>query len=180
MFCERLTQKDIELFCRQNGYYGEVILYPEDKIIQLGKLSSYMYCKIIFSDKAIHTRRGITELQSGDWQVFMRQLFGDEYMDFLKLKDIPNNFVDKISIDDLLEIVPFYKPYLIEECTALQKGTRRFKVRPTMDAYVFEVVIGPRFTDGNITHFGASKKRFEDFMHERFGDEYSKWLLKMQ
>ena len=97
-------------------------------------------------------------------------------MRFLKKKDIPNYFIDQLTHEEILELIPFYHVYYFEECEALQKGTRRFKIRPGYDAALEEVVLGPCYYIGNVRFYGVKENMYYQFMMDRFGRDYYIWL----
>ena len=70
----------------------------------------------------------------------------------------------------------FYHVYHFEECEALQKGTRRFKIRPGYDAALEEVVLGPCYYIGNVRFYGVKENMYYQFMMDRFGRDYYIWL----
>ena len=179
-FVERLTKQDVEKFFEQHQIKGEVIWKPEFSCAMIKSSTNSTYCSLVkFTDTLIKAERGM-ELKSGDWQVFLRGVFGDEYMQAIGKKDYSVDFVHALSHDEILELIPFYHVYSFEECEALQLGTRRFKIRPGYDSSIEEVILGPLYTDGNIRFYGVKESAFYEFMVQRFGITYYQYFCERE
>ena len=159
---------------KQQGIQSRITWNPQKATISLFSKNGKELGTIKVTDSTIKARRD-DEIFNGDWQVFLRKIFGDEYMHFLGKKDVDNEFVPKLTSRDILDLVPFHCLYEFEERTALEKGTRRFKIKKDYDGPMEELVVGPLFQMGTVQFYGATEESFSSYMKRRFGIEYEEW-----
>lgn len=177
-FVNRLTSNQVESFLKQHGIIASITWNPNTYCAHIGN-SNNTASIIRFSDKQIYADRSF-ELSSYDWQVYLRSVFGNRYMRFLKKKDFHTKMMSELSIDDILELLKFNNIYDFRECEPLIKGTRRFKCKYEYDGPHHDIVIAPYFSFGNIKHYGISEEEFESFMIGKFSNFYIAYCLEMR
>ena len=171
-FVKELTQKQVEDFFRNHGFKGEVVWEPESTRVTLKRSDiNEAFRSFLISDIRVLKAYGY-EITEMDWKVYLKNIFGDEYMQFLNKQDIPNEFISQLTHEEIQKLIPFYYLHHFEECEALQVGTRRFKVRKHINDYVEDVIMGPCYEDGNIRFYGVKEDAFYRFMLKKFGKAY--------
>ena len=85
-------------------------------------------------------------------------------------------FVNRLSHEDILRLIPFYHVYDFEECQSLQPELRRFKFQPVYGGPYEDVTLGDRYEMGSARLYGVREGAFIEFMLEKFGKEYAEWL----
>ena len=85
-------------------------------------------------------------------------------------------FVNRLTHDDILDLVPFYHVYDFEEAESTQPDTRLFKFQPTYGGPYEDVIIGDTYQEGTVRLYGVKEDDFVAFMIKKFGKEYYLWL----
>lgn len=176
MFFNRLTKEQVEGFIKRRGIIADVEWLPKTGEIILYHGADKKKTILSVTDKKITAPHEIFDIFDGDWQVFMRSIFGDEYMKAIGLKDVENEFVDKLKTsEDILYLVPFTCLYHFEPRESVQKGTKRFIIRKEFDGYKEELIVGPLHSIGTVRFYGVNEHDFHKRMHVIFGEDYDKW-----
>lgn len=86
---------------------------------------------------------------SEDWKFYMLKIFGDEYLKSYAEAPVENNFIDKLTLQDIQEFIEIGSTSVerVEEVEAFREGTRRFKITITKPThFTKEIVIGPHMS----------------------------------
>ena len=75
-FVEQLTQKQVEAFFRKQGYLGNVIWTPDVRCIILKTPGTNEKPKNVFVTDLNILNVNDYEITEGDWQVYLRSIFG--------------------------------------------------------------------------------------------------------
>lgn len=176
----KLNKEQIENFFRLQGLeFDSCEMHPilDDRMmIELVKTNGSKQHYEIFHDGISDLNIGSNiQITSEDWKVFMRDIFGDEYIYSLGCKDDENSFIEKLTQEDILKIIGFEYPSSIEsviEVKALLKGTRRFKFISNKRSYEF--IITPYLYHSNTGFAPKSLQgRFIKLMTKKFGEEFA-------
>ncbi|MBQ9314540.1 MAG: hypothetical protein IJ220_06065 [Clostridia bacterium] len=84
-------------------------------------------------------------------------------------------FVNQLTHDEILELIPFYHVYDFEECKSMKAETRMFKIQPTYGGPYEDVEIGDSYEMGTIQLYGVKEDDFIKFMLKKFGKRYFQW-----
>lgn len=85
------------------------------------------------------------------------------------------DFINRLTHEDIVELIPFYYVYDFEEVESTSDDTRKFMIQPTYDGAHEEVIIGNSYDDGTVRFYGVKEKDFVKFMIKKFGTEYFDW-----
>lgn len=190
-FIGRLTDEQIADFFSSHGVeFGRIEKHEQDYnrlsiVLFQSNESSLHY---VISDSGIIDCNidGTKEFSSEEWKIFMRSIFGYKYIMFLGYEDFLNDFIDKLTIDDVKKIFNFNSPIQIEsiyEVDALLKGTRRFKIIPsnTKSGNKIEFILKPYMTYG-FEYFSpkSPEGKFLKFMTKKFGSAYIEYYSQVE
>ena len=84
-------------------------------------------------------------------------------------------FINRLTHEEILELIPFYHVYDFEECEPTKPDTRRFSIQPTYGGIYEDVVIGDSYDEGTVRFYGVKEDAFLCFMVKKFGEEYYEW-----
>ena len=85
-------------------------------------------------------------------------------------------FINRLSHEDVLHLIPFYHVYDFEEVHSQQPELRHFKIQPVYGGPYEDVLIGDRYESGTTRFYGVKEEAFIEFMIEKFGKEYAEWF----
>ena len=190
-FVTQLTNDQIAHFFKSFGFEFENIntsVFSDEKLaIELSNTNgSKMHYEVAddgIVDYNIDSKKIIT---NNDWKVYLRSIFGDAYITYLGYEDLPNKFIDKLTIDEVKKIFNFNSPIQIEsiiEVQSLLSGTRRFKIIPlnAKGNSESEFILSPYMIYG-FEHFSSKSPegKFLKFMTKKFGKDYLDYYSKIE
>jgi len=191
IFVNRLTNEQIEKFFQSQGIeFEQIEKYPQEDKVEIELIyshsskSRYAVTDLEMIDFNIDKIKNIT---TDDWRVFLRSIFEEEYISFLGYEDLPNDFINKITIEEVKKIFSFNNPIPIDninEVDALLVGTRRFKITPQNTKQIYpeaEFTLYPYMQFG-LEHFSSksAEGRFLKWMTKKFGKEYVEYYSKLE
>ena len=81
-------------------------------------------------------------------------------------------FVNRLSVYDVLQILPFEFVYDLEEFKSSNPETRIFRFKRSMEGKFMNIVISDFYDGGNLMDYGVREGCFLGYMIQKFGDEY--------
>lgn len=109
----------------------------------------------------------------------MSKKFGEKYIEwYINHCEGEKNrmrFLNRLTHEEIMELIPFYQIYDFEELKPLQENTRRFEIQPTYGGPRVEVIMGDAYDTGTAHLYGVKEKDFLTFMLKKFGKEYFEW-----
>ena len=179
-FAMRLSNDQIETFFNSIGKVKSVAC-STTKAGMLGVTFCDKYGKLFMyfiSDDSICSDFYKT---SEDWKLYMLSIFGDEYFKQCGEKPVPNDFVDKLSVEEIKELLSKCEifPYSIEEKEAFRVGTRRFRIAIAKENAKSDIIIGPHFTFCKGMS-SLTERNFMIFFSEKFGMDFINYYIGVE
>lgn len=201
-FAEQLVPKEVEKFIVSNGFlvHGLTLARtPRATVEGVFNVASYefefMFDDTAFALKNISYESSVikkfeeyeADISSEDWQCFMRERFGDEYVSaYFNRCNLPYNledvqkdvFVEAITLEDACVLLgnKLASISCIKEVPAFDVNKRRFKFYTGRETR--EVTICSFYDDCSVKKY-ISEDQFLKFMFRKFGKEFADYYMKV-
>lgn len=198
-FAGQLTSREVEKFVTSYGFCVHELTMNRTSVETVKgtfRVASY-YFDFLFDDnvfilKNIHYNSSVikefdaneADISFEDWRCFMRERFGEEYVNAYFKEDVSYNvdevhsdeFLSKITIEDICNLLGdrVASVSCIKEVESFGQNKRRFKFYTGSE--IREVIFASFYDNSTIKRY-ISEEKFLKFMYEKFGDEFAKYYL---